>query len=157
MGTGAATSSIPKYKRRTISAIRDFPPGCGPNAPRISVRNSVEFTQNDDHELSRSKDFVIVEVGFDEACISSYMSSMNLNRKFPQRRKVSAIRDFPPLSGTDVTSAERKKAHEKLCAEISDEDGSSKEIMHACQSRGTRMSISEISGNLISVYFERCF
>lgn len=26
-----------RYKRRSVSAVRDFPPGCGPDAPRIDV------------------------------------------------------------------------------------------------------------------------
>ncbi|XP_048131937.1 histone-lysine N-methyltransferase, H3 lysine-9 specific SUVH6-like [Rhodamnia argentea] len=37
-------NGAPKYKRRVVSAIRDFPPGCGRFAPRITVeptKNSV--------------------------------------------------------------------------------------------------------------------
>ncbi|KAJ9173319.1 hypothetical protein P3X46_016470 [Hevea brasiliensis] len=31
-------AGLPKYKRRRVSAVRDFPPGCGRFAPRISLR-----------------------------------------------------------------------------------------------------------------------
>lgn len=105
------STSIPKYKRRMVSAVRDFPPGCGPNAPRIGVRNAAESILETEgkltRELPRSKDLEIAK-GSDEACIGSSILdptstsgfnsdilSTNLNRNYPPRRKISAIRDFP--------------------------------------------------------------
>lgn len=43
---GCENVRLPRYKRRRVSAIRDFPPGCGPNASLIGIKdkliNSVE-------------------------------------------------------------------------------------------------------------------
>lgn len=33
----SSSSITPKWKTRRVSAVRDFPPGCGPNAPRIKA------------------------------------------------------------------------------------------------------------------------
>ncbi|KAH9607108.1 hypothetical protein KSS87_005037 [Heliosperma pusillum] len=42
---GSSLLSTPKYKRRKVFAKRDFPPGCGPNAARVSEQTQAEEVQ----------------------------------------------------------------------------------------------------------------
>ncbi|MED6157851.1 hypothetical protein PIB30_027238 [Stylosanthes scabra] len=156
----------PEWKRRKVSAVRDFPEGCGPFAPRIdevlkcednsqhpelhpetpvkttdcslnkenpvvsSDQVDVPPLVNDepakvllpdmealaDTELGRavrSSSPVGEEVpsahskslssNVDMASSTAWMENMVTRRYFP-RRKVSAIRDFPPLCGRNAPS-----------------------------------------------------
>uniref|UniRef100_A0A7N0V9T8 Uncharacterized protein n=1 Tax=Kalanchoe fedtschenkoi TaxID=63787 RepID=A0A7N0V9T8_KALFE len=140
-------SPVPKYKRRKISAVRDFPYGCGPNAPKINVRPTKgscaghgdhvqrsidevkiepkldihtaaahEFLQLKD-ELAKSPNEVSINSFLDKtilSCVHSFPvqpekptynfnnSVNNSGRNYPPRRKISAIRDFPPFCGRDA-------------------------------------------------------
>lgn len=50
-----------KYKRRSVSAVRDFPPGCGPDAPRVDG-NSRETVNGNPHETVNGNHHETVEI-----------------------------------------------------------------------------------------------
>lgn len=57
-----------KYKRRSVSAVRDFPPGCGPDAPRVdgnpheTVNGNPHETVNGNHHETVETERVEIEV-----------------------------------------------------------------------------------------------
>ncbi|KAL8150874.1 hypothetical protein V2J09_020682 [Rumex salicifolius] len=40
-------TDTPKYKRRRVSAVRDFPPGCGPNAPQANSIGNIAICSSE--------------------------------------------------------------------------------------------------------------
>lgn len=157
-----ASQGGPKHKRQKISAVRDFPPGCGPSASRINwipneeaivgvVRPDAENVVVSSNHMDMldlvsadpngtllldtenvntsggkmydgSKNLNMMHIGVsDEEMVlqsgSKALSSPNsrnavphlsnleriLNRNYPPRRRVSAIRDFPPFCGQNAS------------------------------------------------------
>ncbi|GAB4834639.1 hypothetical protein Ancab_032902 [Ancistrocladus abbreviatus] len=53
----------PKYKRRRVSAVRDFPPGCGLNAPPIELRTNEVVVASDNVDSGGQKGGDLSDVG----------------------------------------------------------------------------------------------
>ncbi|KAL9671272.1 hypothetical protein QQ045_008840 [Rhodiola kirilowii] len=185
------STPFPKYKRRKISAVREFPYGCGPNAPRvngrhmkrsdfghgdqkstneIAVESKVDIHNVVAHEIPPPMDFELVksanEVSYDssiEGATSSVAfhvplqpkestvnlgSSLNsLGRKYPPRRKVSAVRDFPRCCGIDAPRVTRDEciyardlSKHGSASNVNDEKG----VKHSSLERGEN---SKADGN----------
>ncbi|CAM8888193.1 unnamed protein product [Rhodiola kirilowii] len=142
----ALDGDIPKYKKRKIYAIRDFPHGCGPNAPRINVKPiyhssvghgdqkstngtgdelkldnhnfvALEIRKCEDVEkANRRKDVSADSSGFDSSLPNVFSAPLqhdkpifesnntekSIGHKYPPRRRISAVRDFPLLCGRDA-------------------------------------------------------
>ncbi|GAY62168.1 hypothetical protein CUMW_215660 [Citrus unshiu] len=157
-----ASQGGPKHKRQKISAVRDFPPGCGPSASRINwipneeaivgvlrpdAENVVVSSNHVDmldlvgadpngtllldtenvntsggkmYDGSKNLNMMHIGVSDEEMVLQSgskALSSPNsrnavphlsnleriLTRNYPPRRRVSAIRDFPPFCGQNAS------------------------------------------------------
>ncbi|XP_048230238.1 histone-lysine N-methyltransferase, H3 lysine-9 specific SUVH5-like isoform X2 [Ricinus communis] len=88
--------SPPKYKRRRVSAIRDFPVGCGPS--RIIAPMKMPSPGAPD-TLSTPGD-VVPKISCN-GDIATPVENM-VPRNYPPRRRVSAVRDFPPFCGRNA-------------------------------------------------------
>ncbi|KAI6707418.1 hypothetical protein NL676_010380 [Syzygium grande] len=88
-------NGAPKYKRRAVSAIRDFPPGCGRFAQRITMepaKNSVYIAS------SQNK-------GTAAEAVDASRGRVSRNLKLEailQGEGFRAIRDFPPHCGRNA-------------------------------------------------------
>ncbi|KAI3689774.1 hypothetical protein L2E82_47741 [Cichorium intybus] len=133
-----------KWKPRNVSAVRDFPPGCGPIVHQVNVSSQeanpssslvnntnrandtgtaetqVESLPNDvSNPTEDGKKILKDEIS--GPVIKEPVRKMN----FPQRR-VSAVRDFPPycgLNATEPTKEERLRINGKRNLEIEDKSG----------------------------------
>lgn len=120
---GASSSSVVvaplKWKARNVSAVRDFPPGCGPIVRPING-GTVEL-QNGDTEKVLNE-----EVKDDQVKTVSAERAM---KKFPVRR-VSAVRDFPPycgLNAAEPSEEERVRINGRRNVKVVESNGSGKE------------------------------
>ncbi|KAJ4712646.1 Histone-lysine N-methyltransferase, H3 lysine-9 specific protein [Melia azedarach] len=172
-----------KYKWRRVSAVRDFPPGCGRLASRINLMPNEEavvctvlpeaetqvlssnhvdrldlvsadskgslFSDNESANASKcnisdvSKNFNGADIGVpkEETVLQSGLSACSppdwpnaipdgnnldktLTRNYPPRRRVSAIRDFPPFCGTNAL---RLSSHPSL-ESLDQEESGAKDI-----------------------------
>lgn len=128
--TSASSPSVPiKYKRRKVKIYRDFPKGCGPSSkvvPKVlqdsdkslmlSTLHDVEKEPNkpikltSSHEKEGSRIVEPERVGLPKAIYILKHGTTTLSKKdvektsrisYPPRRKISAIRRFPPGCGTN--------------------------------------------------------
>lgn len=162
---------LPKFKRRRVSAVRDFPPGCGrfvlqtPNRDTVvgivcpeadnlvHSSNHLEkpelvsadpegalFPESENLKLleckisTESKNLTGADVGTakKEMSLESGVKASSLpdqriaapgishensvTKKYPPRRKVSAIRDFPPFCGPNAPCLCKEEFSEKFAS-----------------------------------------
>ncbi|XP_059639178.1 histone-lysine N-methyltransferase, H3 lysine-9 specific SUVH5-like [Cornus florida] len=138
---GYSSSSIVsefKYKPRKVSCVRDYPPGCGPNAPPIHLRQKenvvdderrtevvvdcvgtaevrVEFQSHEVLKIRIRREMAESSGGLvGKAVDMSGMVSEDENistKNYPERR-VSVTRDYPPFCGRNApcpTEEERQR------------------------------------------------
>lgn len=79
----------PKYKKCRVSAVRDFPPGCGPFA-HLNNWRPVQQAASIDSSDSAPRD-----------------------KMHPPRRMVEAVRNFPPLCEINASLDARNSGREK--------------------------------------------
>ena len=154
-GSRSFVAPAPKYKRRKVFAIRDFPPGCGRNAQQLNLRSAREteapITANahedyckegssdgpengasgmleDLHEVvAATLNDEYIPILLDQKFLSPsngmFFAVSNGNglekpvaRKFPPRRRVSAVRDFPPNCGRNAASLRKEESPEELAS-----------------------------------------
>ncbi|THG23479.1 hypothetical protein TEA_003939 [Camellia sinensis var. sinensis] len=90
-----------KYKKRKVSAVRDFPPGGGQNAPRI---NQLPHILRQQHHL------VMKRMGDKEKLVADEIG------------KVSAVRDFPPRCGRNAPHTNQLPHNTEAAASLGDKE-----------------------------------
>lgn len=111
----------PKYKRRRVSCKRDFPPGCGRNAPRINLkpRDSEVVPSLGDKENSMAG-----EKKVDVASGDCVKASENENDLLSHQVVKTAVRDFPPGCGPSAPCIKIQAGDSEAVASLGDKENS---------------------------------
>ncbi|EXC02080.1 Histone-lysine N-methyltransferase, H3 lysine-9 specific SUVH6 [Morus notabilis] len=192
--------SLTKYKRRKISAVRDFPAGCGRYAQRLSLRpteatgtaltnilENVSFKdgrgdglENGTSDLlsdlrqvvAATKEDIIPDLldhkfllPANESIAISNGNGLNKRvvRKYPPRRRVSAIREFPPFCGRNASPLGKEESLEVLSSPKNKSVGLEKSECEMIDKTSTEAVIVDVrqtagdalDGDLCKIKFER--
>lgn len=139
-----------EYKRRKVSAVRDFPAGCGRFAQPVSLRptedtgtastntledqsfkdGSSDGVENGPSDILSDLQQVVAATLVEEAIPAllnhNFLLPANepvangnglekqVTRKYPPRRRVSAVREFPPFCGRNAAPPVKEESLEVL-------------------------------------------
>ncbi|GMN31053.1 hypothetical protein TIFTF001_003079 [Ficus carica] len=104
-----------KYKRRKVSVVRDFPAGCGRFAQQVSLRTTEDAGTASTNTLEDQsfKDASIDGVENGTSDMLSDLQQLSC-QKYPPRRRVSAVREFPPFCGRNAPPPVKEESSEVL-------------------------------------------
>ncbi|KAM5574767.1 hypothetical protein ABKV19_013955 [Rosa sericea] len=110
-------TKLPEYKRCRVSAVRDFPLGCGPFAQLSSLRPVQEVAS---YGIPKEE---MATALLDRKCISPPDGSTSVSndngpekfpdKMYPRRSVVEAVRDFPPFCGINASLEARTLGQKK--------------------------------------------
>ncbi|XAR71166.1 Histone-lysine N-methyltransferase, partial [Bertholletia excelsa] len=115
-----SSSVLLKYKKRKVSAVREFPLGCGRNAPPINrgvqAAMKSEGTQDGKAKLELQGMVVVGDTTSRSPILCLTSNANSVKEVVPKikyrRRRVSATRDFPPFCGRNAPCPSEE---ERLC------------------------------------------
>ncbi|KAI7981386.1 Histone-lysine N-methyltransferase, H3 lysine-9 specific SUVH5 [Camellia lanceoleosa] len=128
---GCCTSSniMLKYKKRKVSAVRDFPPGCGWNATRINqLPHNTEAAASLGDEEKLVADEKMVNVANGDCIKTSEIGNRSLSHQVGDKEKlvadekVSAVRDFPPGCGQNAPHINQLPHNTEAAASLGDKE-----------------------------------